>query len=94
MLQREQVFMDYNKMKQHVIDELETTIDEHATGNGDKNSNDGDEDVDTDESPKHRPNKRPKLDVSAFFKKNKESDKDFVLGNKDGDEDEDEEYSD
>ena len=85
--------MDYNKMKQHVIDELETTIDEHATGNGDKNSKDGDEDVDTDKFPKHRPKKRPKLDLSAFFKKGEESDKDFVLGNKDGDKDEDEEYS-
>jgi hypothetical protein len=53
MLQREQVFMDYNEMKQHVIDELEMTIDEHATGNGDKNSKDGDEDVDTDKFPKH-----------------------------------------
>jgi hypothetical protein len=89
MLQREQVFMDYNKMKQHVIDELETTIDKHATGNGDKNSNDGDEDVDTDKSPKHCPNKRPKLDVSAFFKKDEESDEEFLLDNKDEDKDED-----
>ena len=90
MLQREQVFMDYNKMKQHVIDELETTIDKHATGNGNKNSNDGDEDVDTDNSPKHRPKKRPKLDVSAFFKKDEESDKEFLVDNEDKDEDEDE----
>ncbi len=52
MLQREQVFMDYNKMKKHIIDELEKTTDEHATGNGDENSKECDEDVDKDESPK------------------------------------------
>ena len=81
-------------MKKHVTDELERTTDEHATGNGDEDSKECDEDVDKEESPKHPPKKRPKLDLSAFFKKGKESDEDFVLGNKDGDEDEDKEYSD
>jgi hypothetical protein len=36
VLEREELFMDYNKMNEHVNDELNKTTDEHAKGDGEE----------------------------------------------------------
>jgi hypothetical protein len=88
-LQREQAFKDYDEMKKHVADNLDTTIDEEESKSGmnDSDSKDVDANVAEEELTKNRPTKKRKLNLGNYFKTNKESsDEEFEL---DDDEDTD-----
>ena len=88
-LQREQAFKDYDEMKKHVADNLDTTIDEEESKSGmnDSDSKDVDANVAEEELTKNRPMKKRKLNLGNYFKTNKESsDEEFEL---DDDEDTD-----
>ncbi len=65
VLEREELFMDYNEMNEHVNNELNKTTDKHAEGNGEEKAdeeqaNADDEDIDNDNSGKCPPTKNAK----------------------------------
>jgi hypothetical protein len=96
VLEREEVFMDYNEMNEHVNDELNKTTDKHAEGNGkekadEEQANANDEDIDNDDSGKCHPTKKHKVDMSKYFKttgEESDNDDEYVLREKDKEEEE------
>jgi hypothetical protein len=72
VLEREELFMDYNKMNEHVNDELNKTTDEHAKGNGEEKAdeeqaNANDEDIDNNDSGKRPPTKKTQSRYVEIF---------------------------
>jgi hypothetical protein len=96
VLEREELFMDYNKKNEHVNDELNKTTDKHAEGDGkekadEEQANANDEDNDNDDSGKCPLTKKRKVDMSKYFKTTvEESDNndEYVLREKDEEEEE------
>jgi hypothetical protein len=68
VLEREELFLDYNKMSEHINDQINKTIDKNAKGHGKENVDDSDDESNNDNSRKRPPKKRRKLDVSSLFK--------------------------
>ncbi len=96
VLEREELFMDYNKMNEHVNDELNKTTDKHAEGDGEEKAdeeqaNANDEDIDNDDSGKRPSTKKCKVDSLKYFKttgKESDNDDEYVLREKDEEEEE------
>ena len=68
VLEREELFLDYNKMSEHINDQISKTADKNAKGHGKENVDDSDDESNNNDSRKRPPKKRPKLDVSSLFK--------------------------
>ena len=68
VLEREELFLDYNKMSEHINDQISKTADKNAKGHGKENVDDSDDESNNDDSCKRPPKKRRKLDTSSLFK--------------------------
>jgi hypothetical protein len=68
VLEREEFFLDYNKMSEHINDQINKTADKNAKGHGKENVDDSDDESNKDDSRKRPPKKRRKLDISSLFK--------------------------
>ncbi len=68
VLEREELFLDYNEMSEHINDQINKTADENAKGHGKENVDDSDDESNNDNSRKRPPKKRCKLDISSLFK--------------------------
>ena len=68
VLEREELFLDYNKMSEHINDQINKTIDKNAKGHGKENVDDSDDESNNNDSRKRPPKKRRKLDISSLFK--------------------------
>jgi hypothetical protein len=96
VLEREELFMNYNKMNEHVNNIVNKTTDKHAEGNGKEKANESqvnakDEDIDNNDSGKHPPTKKRKVDMSKYFKttgEESDNDDEYVLREKDEEEEE------
>ncbi len=68
VLEREELFLDYNEMSEHINDQINKTADENAKGHGEENVDDSDDESNNDDSCKRTSKKRRKLDISSLFK--------------------------
>jgi hypothetical protein len=68
VLEREELFLDYNEMSEHINDQINKTADKNAKGHGKENVDDSDDESNNDDSCKRPPKKRRKLDISSLFK--------------------------
>jgi hypothetical protein len=68
VLEREELFLDYNRMIEHINDQINKTADKNAKGHGKKNVDDCDDESNNDDSCKRPPKKRRKLYISSLFK--------------------------
>ncbi len=68
VLEREELFLDYNKMSEHINDQINKTADKNAKGHGKKNVDDSDDESNNNDSCKRPSKKRCKLDISSLFK--------------------------
>jgi hypothetical protein len=68
VLESEELFLDYNKMSEHINDQINKTADENAKGHGEEIVDDSDDKSNNDNSCKRPPKKRRKLHISSLFK--------------------------
>jgi hypothetical protein len=68
VLEREELFLDNNKMSEHINDQINKTPDKNAMGYGKENVDDSDDKSNNNDSRKCPPKKRRKLDISSLFR--------------------------
>ncbi len=92
VLQKVDVFEDYEEMNDVILEKINTTTVENAKGCSKENTDNGDGESSSDESHKPPPKKRCKPDISSLFKTTGEDsidDDDNVFAGDDDDDDDD-----
>ncbi len=89
VLEKKDVFEDYEEMGEAICDQVHTATVENVKGQSKENADGGDDESSNDESHKPPPKKRQKTDISSLFKTTGEDSDDYDDKIFEGDDDDD-----
>jgi hypothetical protein len=98
VLQKVDVFEDYEEMNDDIVEKINTTTLEHAKGCSEENTDYGDGESSSNKSHKPSPKKKPKPDISSLLitsgEDNDDDDDNVFAGDDDDDDDDDDKKGD